>query len=182
MRAPIVAYVSAAAAFLGMAGCNGEAPPPAPQEKPATPVAATPAPPAFPAGDSNFETWALVGAPIVHDKAVAAPDGTTTADAVDVKINEGLQFVTNKPVAAGDTRTTKIYLWGEPGKLVALQIVDGCSPKAVEIETVNVELTNQPQEFSISRKFTEPHTCTFFQFISQSPGATVINAWNARNE
>src|SRR5690349_12825081 len=125
MRARTVAYMSATAAFLVTAGCNRKATSPAPRDEPSALVAVTPLPPTFPARDSNFETWTVVGAPVVHDKAAVAPDGTTTADAIDVKINEGLQFVTNKPVAAGDARTTKIYLWGEPGKLVALQIVDG---------------------------------------------------------
>jgi hypothetical protein len=164
-----------------LAACSGKSAP-TPESAPApTPSETKSSSPAFPPGDSAFEKWVMVGAPVVHDAATAAPDGSQSADTVDMKINEGLQFVTKKPVAAGETRTSKIYLWGTPGKLVALQLV-GCSPVAADIETVNVELTGQPQEYSVSRQFAAKHDCTFFQFIMQSPKGGSVNTWGARQE
>lgn len=146
---------------------------------PAAPVSVAPK---FPAGDNAFETWNVIGSPGVRNGAVSAPDGSMSGDAVDLKLNDGLGVLDQRPVKAGDTRKASIYLWGNPGQNVALQLVNWCSTTTPEVETVNVVLASQPQEYTISRTFAHDHDCSRFQFILIDDATTTINAWNARLE
>ncbi len=182
IKAAIGGAVAAVLATF-VTGCNPTETAPAPVAAPeTTPEPAPPPTPAFPAGDSKFEAWYAIGAPVVHDADVKAPDGTMTADAVDMKLNDGLGMLDTRPVNAGDTRRTSIYLWGPAGQNVALQLVNWCSATTPEVETNNIVLTAEPVEYTISHTFANKHDCSRFQFILIDNTTATINAWNARLE
>jgi hypothetical protein len=159
-----------------------------PSTTPSTPSAAVgpPAPasttPMFPPGDNKFEAWDVIGTPTVRNATVSAPDGAISADAVDLKLNDGLGTLDQRPVKAGDTRKARIYLWGSAGQNVALQLVNWCSTTTPEVETSNIVLTTEPKEYVISKTFAYDHDCSRFQFILIDDTMTTINAWNARLE
>lgn len=166
---------------LLLAACDSSTAPASPSTvvEPAAPAVTKPM---FPPGDNKFEAWDVIGSPSVRDAAVAAPDGGMTADAVDLKLNDGLGALDERPVNAGDTRKASIYLWGTAGQNVALQLVNWCSTTTPEVETSNIVLTAEPKEYVVTKTFANAHDCSRFQFILIDDVTTTINAWNARLE
>ena len=136
--------------------------------------------PTIDASARSFETWDPIGAPTVRDSAADAPDGSRSADTLVLKLNEGFGITNQTPVAAGETRSAKLMLWGTEGGVVALQIADWCDGMASEVKTVVVTLTGAPVETEISQTFANPDPCSRFQVISQSNDPIEVNVWNSR--
>jgi hypothetical protein len=126
---------------------------------------------------ANTEARLPVGKPVIRNAAVQAPDGSMTADVLELKYGEGIAFMeTGK---SSPTVNGQVYLWGPEGKHVVIQLVDWSQSDPTLVEHVDVTLTPVPTEYKISRTFPNSDDSIRFQIIMQDPEG-VVNVWNPR--
>ena len=171
------------AMLLTLAACDQQI---APGETPAAPAPAAPEVPASAPAPvltkeqlaTNFETWTLIGNAVVKDAAAAAPDGSMTADVLDLKNGEGVGFLDSN---VGPEVSAAVMLWGQVGQNVTLQLVNWCRSDPSEVETLPVQLTETPTEYTLRRQFSKPEDCVRFQIVMMD-AAGAVNSWNPRVE
>ncbi len=174
-NAPLIA-----AALALCAACSQQTEPVAAPEAIEAPAAPPVIEPSIPPEARAFETWGVIGEPVVSDAAASAPDGSTSADTLNLRQFEGIGISDERPVSPGDVRSARLLLWGTPDGIVTLHLSDWCEGTAAEVETVVVYLSSEPAEYEITHTFAEADPCTRFQVLSQTPDPIEVNVWNIR--
>jgi hypothetical protein len=179
MRMSNTAWIAPALLLMVVAGCDQQNP-----AAPAAPVAeATPTPAAPPAAtpeqvNTKFETWTLIGSAVVKDAAATAPDGSQTADVLELKNGDGVAYTDSN---VGPEVSASVMLWGQEGQHLSLQLVNWCRSDPSQVETLQIALTATPTEYSLKKKFPQPEDCVRFQIVMTDISG-VVNAWNPRVE
>lgn len=128
---------------------------------------------------TDLELWSLIGQARTYDRARRAPDGTKTADRLDLEAGDGLWARTARPVRAGDVVEFGLVMWGRGEPELALQVTGYCTVGPAEVATRRIKLTRTPQAYSVSHRFAHDHGCARVQLVLASADANVF-AWRPR--
>lgn len=125
---------------------------------------------------TDLEQWEKIGASRVYDRARTAPDGTRTADLLDLESGQGFWRETAGPIAAGETVVFSVTMSSRSSAEVTLQLLNYCTPDPPEVATTRHQIGREPGVYAVRHTFAHAQGCVRAQMILTSVDARIV-AW-----